>query len=399
MKNVNELISEYNLKLKVVGIKLSIQKRNNRLQIRGTLPVKKHLIPSRGDKPYQQVINLGSLAIANESGIIYAFKQAKIVYGQLQSNTFDWENWEINKKQDKTNILNIWENYKNFKKDYIKANTLKIDYRTIESHIQTLENLNIKDPEKIKNYLLQNLTLRSAKKTLMYIKAAYSYALETNLVLSNPFDNVHIRIKNVKKSEWDIQPFSKIERDIIINSFENHIKYYDYASLVKFLFFTGCRPSEATGLQWKHITEKHIIFEQNLTRHNGIQPGLKRQKFRIFPVNLQLLEIIKELKLSRTEVNKDDFVFLTKSGKLINFNYFQYVIWKGKNNDGILNNLVKNGLISNYRKPYQMRHTFITLCLESGVNVKDVAAWVGNTPEIIYKHYAGVNRFLEVPEI
>lgn len=46
-----------------------------------------------------------------------------------------------------------------------------------------------------------------------------------------------------------------------------------------------------------------------------------------------------------------------------------------------------------------MRHTFITLALESGMDAKDVAALVGNSAEVIYKHYASAKRQLELPEI
>lgn len=52
-----------------------------------------------------------------------------------------------------------------------------------------------------------------------------------------------------------------------------------------------------------------------------------------------------------------------------------------------------------YRNPYQMRHTFITLALRAGMPVTDVAALVGNSPAIIYKHYAGVSRDLVLPDI
>jgi len=51
-----------------------------------------------------------------------------------------------------------------------------------------------------------------------------------------------------------------------------------------------------------------------------------------------------------------------------------------------------------YRKPYQTRHTFITLALENRMEVKDVAKLVGNSPEVIYRHYAGYMRQLTVPE-
>jgi integrase len=33
------------------------------------------------------------------------------------------------------------------------------------------------------------------------------------------------------------------------------------------------------------------------------------------------------------------------------------------------------------------------------VDAKDVAKWVGNSPEVIYRHYAGSKRNLQVPEI
>lgn len=63
--------------------------------------------------------------------------------------------------------------------------------------------------------------------------------------------------------------------------------------------------------------------------------------------------------------------------------------------DGIVIQLVKQGVVSEYRKPYQCRHTFITLCLEADIDAKDVGRWVGNSPEIIYKHYAGNKRNLQ----
>jgi hypothetical protein len=46
-----------------------------------------------------------------------------------------------------------------------------------------------------------------------------------------------------------------------------------------------------------------------------------------------------------------------------------------------------------------MGHTFITLVLEAGISPKDIARWVGNSPEILMRHYAGANRNLAVPEV
>jgi integrase len=47
-------------------------------------------------------------------------------------------------------------------------------------------------------------------------------------------------------------------------------RYY-YTPYVKFLFFTGCRPSEAIALKWKHITKQVKESAKNRTREENIQ--------------------------------------------------------------------------------------------------------------------------------
>jgi integrase len=46
-----------------------------------------------------------------------------------------------------------------------------------------------------------------------------------------------------------------------------------------------------------------------------------------------------------------------------------------------------------------MRHTAINEALKAGISVTDVARMVGNSPEIIYKHYASANKDAMMPEI
>jgi hypothetical protein len=37
--------------------------------------------------------------------------------------------------------------------------------------------------------------------------------------------------------------------------------------------------------------------------------------------------------------------------------------------------------------------------IDAHIEVKDIAKWVGNSPEIIYRHYAAHLRSLAVPEL
>lgn len=154
---------------------------------------------------------------------------------------------------------------------------------------------------------------------------------------------------------------------------------------------TGARPSEALALQWKHISNafRTINFEQAVTVSEGgltIKQGLKTQEKRRFPCNPKVQAILKKIKPENAQPN--DLLFPSPEGKYIDFHNFRNRAWT----------TILKSLNIPYRKPYQTRHTFITLALENGLDAKDVARLVGNSPEIIYRHYAGNKRELFVPE-
>ena len=161
--------------------------------------------------------------------------------------------------------------------------------------------------------------------------------------------------------------------------------------MVKFLFSTGCRPSEAIALQWKHVSSdfRLINFEQAVTistKGLALKSGLKSQEKRRFPCNAPLQAFLQSIKPD--DAKPDDLLFPSPEGKYIDFHNFRNRAWK----------TVLTRLEIPYRKPYQTRHTFITLALDNGLDAKDVARLVGNSPEIIYRHYAGNKQELFVPE-
>jgi integrase len=208
-----------------------------------------------------------------------------------------------------------------------------------------------------------------------------------------------IRIPKAESEEEDIDPFTVEERDRIIEAFKSSHWFVHYAPLVQFLFFTGCRPSEALALQWKHIGKGGITirFEQALTQTEkglGIVMGLKTQERRNFPCNERLEELLQDHRQRAIAALKDGqkdiremLVFPAPKGKFIH--------WQNFGKRGWAKMQVACGLEP--RNPYQMRHTFITLALAAGLSPQDVGKLVGNSAEMIYKHYAGVTRELRVP--
>jgi integrase len=154
---------------------------------------------------------------------------------------------------------------------------------------------------------------------------------------------------------------------------------------------TGCRPSEAIALRWKHISKdfRSISFEQAVIETGSgrkLREGLKTQERRRFPCNGKVQALLKSVKLPHCD--PESLVFPGYSGGYLDTKAFRKNIWKP----------VLLGLGIEYRKPYQTRHTFITLALEHGLDAKDVARLVGNSPEVIYRHYAGNKRDLCIPE-
>jgi integrase len=180
---------------------------------------------------------------------------------------------------------------------------------------------------------------------------------------------------------------------------------------------TGCRPSEAVALQWKHITDdfRTIRFEQAVVEsETGLvcKKGLKTQKRRSFPVNPKLVALLKSIKPegamvaslreaapTRTAVGiAETKVFPAPKGGWIDAHNLTNRAW----------HLVLEKVNIEYRKLYQTRHTFITAALETPImmpdggtqmlDAKDVAKLVGTSAKMIYEHYAGARRELFVPE-
>jgi len=158
------------------------------------------------------------------------------------------------------------------------------------------------------------------------------------------------------------------------------------------LFLTGARPEEAIALKWKHIKNNRIVFCEAVATDLKIRKSTKTHNTRTFPINTQLQALLDEIKLE--EVSSEALVFPARSGKEIDAHNFLNRVWKP-----VVENLVKDEKVKQYLPQYNCRHTFITMTLEAGVTVIQVAKWAGNSPEIIMKHYAGTTRQVQVPEL
>jgi integrase len=297
------------------------------------------------------------------------------------------------------NLVDLWAKYTQYKTTQVSESTLARDYGKVAKRLDAIPT-NIEDAIAVRDWLLRNYSSEVARRSLVQINACYKWAVKSGLASENPFEGMANDIKKVKR-DTGRTPFSAAERDAIIRTFENNIyssptapvPHSYYTNYVKFLFMTGCRPEEAIALKWKHIATDctKIQFKEALPSDTGILGKTKTGKQRIFPCNVKLKDFLQEIKPDSS--SSESFVFQGPRGGVLDSHNFLNRVWKP-----VVENLVKAGKVEQYLPQYNIRHTFITLALENGLDAKDVARLVGNSPEVVYRHYAGSKRELFVPE-
>lgn len=276
----------------------------------------------------------------------------------------------------------IWEKYSHFKKAQVSPSTFTKDFTKQKNHVNRFPSQSLEDAILIRDYLLENLTLDAAKRCLTQLKACCSWAVEEGLIEANPFLSMKIRAPKGLSDDEDINPFTKAERDLIIETFAKDRYYSYYTHYVRFLFFTGARPSEVIALQWKHVGKSVIRFRQAVVvSEDGLKlkEGLKTQRKRDFPITPEVQAILKDV---RGDIcDEEAFLFPSPKGKYIDQHNFSTRAWKA----------VLEKCNIPYRKSYQCRHTFISLCVEAHINSTAIGRWTGTSAKMIDKHYGATN--------
>ena len=298
-------------------------------------------------------------------------------------------------------VQELWAKYAAFKKSQISHSTWKNGFLVTFAHVNRCPLTQLGDARAIADWLIENCTPDTARRQLIQLSAACKWGVKRQLVTANPFEGMAREVK-APSYKLDCQPFTESERRQIISAYEAHPVWSKYAPLVKFFFLTGCRTSEALGLRWKNVAtdfssvnfcEAYILGKLK----TGTKTGARN-----FPCSPALSKLLASLK--PIPCNPEAPVFSDAGRPMSQASLGNS--WKGKlrgggsNSLGIVGELVRQGAIACYRSQYyHTRHTFITECLAAGIPVKVVAAWVGNSPEIIYKHYAGSGGDWQPPDL
>ena len=200
---------------------------------------------------------------------------------------------------------------------------------------------------------------------------------ERKLIEQNPFNEV-------PRKWWprtalpQPDPFEEAERDEILDYLfaKYRGRWPSGCMFVYALFWTGARPSELTARRWKDLDFRKGTLSIYTSRTDYEEGETKTTaSTRTIRINDDLLTYLEQIMPLRAQ--PEDYIFTQRDGKPINHLSFGTRYFQG----------ALRALNIRHRDFYHTRHTFISVQLTHGENVKQIADYAGTSPEMIFSRY------------
>lgn len=259
--------------------------------------------------------------------------------------------------------------------------SLTSDYKQVNKWLSRCPLQDTGEARKIMIWLLGEKPVLSARRVAMYTKTMYKWAAQEDVALMdrNPLASFKMPKAPQKDEEIVVIPRNEVGLVLAALSAKQTYRNVDWAAYTEFMLQTAMRTGEVRALMWQDIKENKILVHRNYTLTHGLKQSTKTNKKRWVPFNDKVQKILGSLDRS------NDYIF--PWDRVAFQSYFRKKLAP----------LKQAGLISYLYRPYDCRHTAISRWIEAGIPVPQVAAWAGNTSEIIFKHYCNTTQEYEMP--
>lgn len=261
--------------------------------------------------------------------------------------------------------------------------SLTSDYRQVGKWLARCPIQDFKETKKIMMWVLKEKPVLSSRRVAMYLKTMYKWAVQEDVGYLDRNPLASFRMPKAPQKDEEIIVIPRNEVDTVLQTLAQKRTYrsVNWSAYTEFMLQTAMRTGEVRALEWKDIKENKILVHQNYTLTHGLKNSTKTNKKRWVPLNNKCKEILNKLP------QENQFIF--PWDRVAYQSYFRKK----------LQPMHQKGLISHLYRPYDCRHTAISYWIESGIPVPQVAAWAGNTSEIIFKHYCNTTKEYEMPEL
>lgn len=277
--------------------------------------------------------------------------------------------------------LNLCENEKRLSKDTIKA--YKLDLHQYRSYLYEIKKEKIRPSEVTKKmiqeyvvYLNEKFAVKTVKRKLASLRGFFSYLEDEDIIDINPFLRLHLRIKEPKRlpKTMSLEDVERILKAVYTNKIDlsydtiekgrGHLSeflHYRDILVLELLFASGVRVKELCN-----IKKSDIDFSTYTMRILGKGDKERKVYFGNYAILLVMAKYIQHKKL----VNYDnEYFLLNKFGEKLSTQAVRNLVAKYKKIAGIDKKVT----------PHVFRHTFATLLLEEGVDVKFIQEFLGHS--------------------
>jgi integrase len=193
-------------------------------------------------------------------------------------------------------------------------------------------------------------------KTIDVLRRVLDIAIAKGQLASNPLagKGIKLRVKSKKPNLPDPVVLNSLFSEIESRAKLGGRGYGESADFCRFMAFTGCRLSEATSAKWTDVD-----FARGTLKIRGTKTEKAAREIPMVPAARVLLQKLYAKRVESTPDNRADSIFTIESAK----------------------KALKNACDA-MRIPrlthHDLRDAFATTCIEAGVDIPTVAAWLGH---------------------
>ncbi len=276
-------------------------------------------------------------------------------------------------KKDTVTVDIAWCVYLMYAKEHLKVSTLNYARYTIYPVLTHVKDYRLNDAKGICEKIEQITTIGMVIRVLGLLQSILKREFSYLTIPRDPYVNVIRKMKSKQPkvasvSSAKVIPVNEFNYALAIIATSNET----YKQLLRFLWFTGCRPSEGIGFSWDDVYDTYIILGNSMVRHDKAWVrvhGSKNNQLRKFPMTDDLRDVLTNTKKTKNPWN---LVFTTPRVKPIDLSNFSTHVFKK--------------VLPDYT-PYNIRDTFITRQVDNGTPLAMIGKWCDNSEKVIQKRY------------
>jgi len=216
----------------------------------------------------------------------------------------------------------------------------------------------------------------STRRVMVILQGVLERAVEWQRIPANPARAVR---KPPQRRERAVRPLTPLDVERVRAHLLDCGRPRD-AVLVSVLAYAGLRPGEALALTWSHTRERTILVERAVAL--GELKTTKTARTRTVRLLAPLAADLLEWRISRGGPADDALVFPGRGGAVWGDDAWRY--WRRR----VFTPAAKAAGLDSPVRPYDLRHSFVSLLLAEGANVVEIARQAGHSPTMTLSTYA-----------